>query len=202
MAILQQTAIQLERSGIETKSLKVGETAPDFSFESSWCEQSTLYQLLETAPVVFNFFRGFWCSYCAVERDVYAQVLSQHQGNKFHYLALTPQQLIDPDIDQAQCHLVIDKNLDIARSFGIAYRPPKAEQAVFETMGLSLTTVNDMPTWELPLPATYVIGQDHKVKFRFVNADYRRRFDPNELVKLAILANRSQRTEANACHNE
>lgn len=181
MAVLQQTAVALSRSGIDNSSLKTGESVPDFDFKTDWCAQTSLYELLDTAPVLINFFRGFWCSYCKEEMDEYLKVLPTLECQNFHYLAVSPHHVEDETIDQAKHHFVLDNQLNIARKFGIVYRPPQAEQDLFESYGLSLTTVNKTDAWELSLPATYIIGQDRTVKFRFVNVDYRRRFDPNEL---------------------
>ncbi|NQZ06971.1 MAG: redoxin domain-containing protein [Algicola sp.] len=193
LAVIQKTAVLLKRSGIEQSSLQVGESVADFTFSSPFSKpfsnegraQTTLYQLLETAPVIINFFRGFWCTYCREELAEYQQVIPQllhHKKN--HYMAVSPQQIIGEEVNQAQCHLVIDDQLAIARTFGIVYPVPEAEQALFGHFGMSLPKVNKTPQWELPIPATYVINQQRQVQFRSVNADFRHRLDPNDLLTI------------------
>jgi peroxiredoxin len=194
LAVIQKSAVLLKRSGIEQSSLQVGESVADFTFSNAFSSCSsnqspkaptTLYQLLETAPVIINFFRGFWCTYCREELAEYQQVIPQLLHDKHsHYMAVSPQQIIGEEVDQAQCHLVIDDQLSIARAFGLVYTVPEAEQALFGQYGMSLPKMNNTLQWELPIPATYVINQQRQVQFRSVNADFRHRLDPNDLLTI------------------
>jgi hypothetical protein len=45
-----------------------------------------------------------------------------------------------------------------------------------------LPAINGDDSWELPLPATYLIGQDRIIREAFVDDDYYHRKDPRELV--------------------
>lgn len=42
--------------------------------------------------------------------------------------------------------------------------------------------VNGDPSWTLPMPARFVIGQGGVIAYREVNPDYTRRPDPEELL--------------------
>ena len=37
-------------------------------------------------------------------------------------------------------------------------------------------------SWMLPIPATFVVGQDGRIKARFVDPDYRKRMAINDLL--------------------
>ena len=37
-------------------------------------------------------------------------------------------------------------------------------------------------TWMLPIPATFVVGQDGRIKARFVDPDYRKRMAVEDLI--------------------
>ena len=52
-------------------------------------------------------------------------------------------------------------------------------------MGNDLPALNGDDSFTLPLPATYLIGQDGIITYAYVNADYRLRADPEEV--LAVL---------------
>jgi peroxiredoxin len=39
--------------------------------------------------------------------------------------------------------------------------------------------------WELPLPATYVVGRDGVVAYAFADADWAQRAEPNEIIEAA-----------------
>ncbi len=38
-------------------------------------------------------------------------------------------------------------------------------------------------SFRLPVPATYIIGQDGVITYDFVNSDYTQRLEPAEIVK-------------------
>lgn len=52
----------------------------------------------------------------------------------------------------------------------------------FRKANLYLPAINGDDSWELPLPATFLIGQDGIIQDAFVDADYYHRKDPLELV--------------------
>ena len=54
-----------------------------------------------------------------------------------------------------------------------------------ERLGNDLPALNGDDSFTLPLPATYLIGQDGIITYAYVNADYRLRADPEEV--LAVL---------------
>jgi peroxiredoxin len=46
----------------------------------------------------------------------------------------------------------------------------------------NLPLVNGDPSWTLPMPARYLIGQDGTILYAEVNPDYTQRPDPDELI--------------------
>ena len=52
---------------------------------------------------------------------------------------------------------------------------------VYKQFGNDLAQVNGEPSWTLPMPARYVIGQDGVVAYAEVNPDYTKRPEPSDL---------------------
>jgi peroxiredoxin len=48
--------------------------------------------------------------------------------------------------------------------------------------GRVLPTYHGNEAWMLPIPATFVVGIDGRIKARFVDPDFRRRMDIDELI--------------------
>jgi peroxiredoxin len=46
--------------------------------------------------------------------------------------------------------------------------------------------INGDESWRLPLPATFVIGQDGTVLFSEAHADHRVRPDPGDVLKVLV----------------
>lgn len=46
----------------------------------------------------------------------------------------------------------------------------------------ALPTVNGDESWELPVPATYVIAPDGRITLAYIEADYRQRLEPAAIL--------------------
>jgi peroxiredoxin len=54
----------------------------------------------------------------------------------------------------------------------------------YKSILVNVPFVNGDQSWRLPLPATYVIGQDRKVLFAEAHADFRVRPEPQEVLAM------------------
>ena len=55
---------------------------------------------------------------------------------------------------------------------GLAFRFVDELQETFEKMGIPLPQYNGDDAWELPIPGTYVVGQDGTITLAYVDANY------------------------------
>lgn len=58
-------------------------------------------------------------------------------------------------------------------------------QDILQSFGVDLTAYNGDATFELPVPATYIATTDGAIAHAFVNVDYTKREDPEQI--LAVL---------------
>ena len=71
----------------------------------------------------------------------------------------------------------------VADAFGLVFMVDTRIQAMYlERLGNDLPNLNGDGSFTLPLPATYVIGQDGVITYAYVNADYRLRADPEDVL--------------------
>jgi peroxiredoxin len=78
--------------------------------------------------------------------------------------------------------LLSDPGNAVARQFGLVYRVPEEQQAIYRRAFINLPLVNGDESWELPIPATYIVDRGGRVIFRFANEDYTERAEPEEIV--------------------
>jgi peroxiredoxin len=78
--------------------------------------------------------------------------------------------------------LLSDMRNQIARQFGLVYRVPEEQQALYRRTFVNLPFVNGDDSWELPIPATYILDRDGSVIFMSANADYTERAEPADIV--------------------
>jgi peroxiredoxin len=183
LAVLTRATARLRRSGILQKCLQPGETVPNFQFIDKDNNQQSLYGLLESGPVVLNFFRGFWCKFCQTELEALELVRAELDQAGCHYLAISPQQPEGGASSYDRVQFVFDKQNQIARSFNIAYELADDEKTLLAEWKVDLENSSDTGNWNLPIPATYVVSQDKTVSFQFADVDFRSRCCPEELIE-------------------
>jgi len=75
-----------------------------------------------------------------------------------------------------------DQGNRVARQFGLVFQLPENLRIVYESFKIDLKAANADETFELPLTATYLIGRDRKIRVAFVDTDYTKRWDPEEII--------------------
>ena len=84
--------------------------------------------------------------------------------------------------------LLVDANNRLARHFGLVYRVGESQQALYRSTFVNLPFTNGDSSWELPIPATFVIDRDGSgngsVLFASVNEDYTERPEPLEILSV------------------
>lgn len=79
--------------------------------------------------------------------------------------------------------ILTDLGNGVARTYGLTFRLPDDLQDVYrDHLKIDLVRFNGDESWELPVPATYVIGSDGIVAYRAADADYTRRPEPAEVL--------------------
>jgi len=70
----------------------------------------------------------------------------------------------------------------VARDFGIVFKLTDKMQEIYKNFGIDLPTANGDQSFELPIPATYVVAQNGIVSFALIDADYTNRLDPETVI--------------------
>ena len=186
LAIMQESVLDLSRSGILGRSVKRGELAPDFSLLNSRGTSVHLTDLLTRGPVVLSFYRGNWCPFCSIELQALQNALPRITELGATLVAVSPQTIPCSEGaggDWAPGYEVLtDNGNKVARSYGIVFHLQDEMQAIYKEFGLELPEYNGDDSFDLPVPATYVIGVDGVVNLAFVDPDYTRRLDPAEIL--------------------
>lgn len=70
----------------------------------------------------------------------------------------------------------------VAREFGLVFTLPEEMRSIYQDFGIDLPGANGDESFELPMPATYVIDKSGIVRLAFVDIDYTRRLDPEDII--------------------
>jgi peroxiredoxin len=80
--------------------------------------------------------------------------------------------------------LLSDAGNEVAARFGLVYRVPKYQQEIYQRAFVNLPFANGDSSWELPIPATYVIDHDSTIRYAAANPDYADRPEPAEILRV------------------
>jgi peroxiredoxin len=178
---------ELIDSGAAERALKVGDKAPTFTLKDPDGRDVSSTNLLARGPLIVTFYRGVWCPYCNMDLHALEAALPQFQKLGASLVAISPQ--TPPNSRRSQrenkVHFPIlsDPENTVAAAFGLRFTLPGYLIDVYKNVFKNnLPLVNGDPSWTLPMPARYLIGQDGTILYAEVNPDYTQRPDPDELI--------------------
>lgn len=188
-----------------TKALGVGDKAPPTSLRTTkgvlWSLEDHLRRG-EADSLVVVFYRGTWCAYCNLYMRQLIAVQSELSDVKAALVAVSPEaepiSAEDPvnvymrDILSAEAHstedtsfvVLVDENNKLADQFGLSFEMDEDAKDVLRGIGLDLETRNAGGGWTLPVPGTFVIDRSGKIAYAHIDADYRNRPDPQEILAI------------------
>jgi peroxiredoxin len=184
--IMERATDELVASGQATRALKAGDRAPAFTLCDPDGEAVSSADLLAKGPLVITFYRGVWCPYCNMELQALQETLPQIEALGASLVAISPQNSVNSRKSVRQNKLdfpiLSDAHNEVALAFGLCFALPDYLVALYKKLGNDLPTVNGDPSWTLPMPARYVIGQDGVILYSEVNPDYTHRPEPSDLL--------------------
>jgi peroxiredoxin len=188
LAVVDLAAEELVHSGLANRALKIGDHAPAFELPDGDGMLWRSDDLLRSGPLVIVFFRGRWCAYCNAQLNALQEIHSKIAEGGASLVAISPQtqkhSYMTRDMHKLRFPVLSDAGNQVARKFGLVYRLSPELQAMYESIMTKLPGYNGDQSWELPLAATYVVQADGKILWARVDADWRKRPEPEELLKV------------------
>ena len=188
VATMETATEQLRASGIERTALQVGQRAPQLSLPNAKGEVVDLAQLWQQGPLIVVFYRGGWCPYCNLELRAWQQLLPQVKAQGAQLVAISPQSpdnsLSTQEKNSLAFEVLSDSSLQAADGFGIAFDMPKELVDLYSSVGHDLPKTNGNGRWALPVPATYVIDRSGVILYANIDADYRNRAEPADVLSV------------------
>ena len=186
-AIHAQVVAELKARQLVANLLPIGAKAPAFELPDHDGNVVSSSSLLARGRLVLCFIRGRWCPFCVGQIEAMNLILPQIERAGATLLAISPQTVKQSyfmhDQHKLRFPLLSDAGNKVARQFGLTYRVPSQQEAIYRRAFVNLPFVNGDESWELPLPATYILDRDGTVLFATANEDYTERPEPAEIVR-------------------
>jgi peroxiredoxin len=185
-AVHARVIADLKADGIEERVLQPGSKAPDFQLQDQHGKLISRTDIPGTGKLVICFFRGRWCPFCVAQLEAMQQVLPQIRAAGANLAGISPQ-IVQQNFFMADQHrlafpLLSDSRNEVARQFGLVYRVPEDQKAIYRRAFVNLPFVNGDESWELAIPAAYILDRDGQVLFASANADYTVRPEPADIL--------------------
>ena len=72
----------------------------------------------------------------------------------------------------------------VGRQFGLTYSVPAAQEAIYRRAFVNLPFTNGDDSWELPIPATFIVDCDGTILYASANEDYTDRPEPLDIIRV------------------
>ena len=187
-AVIERAIESLRAGGIESTALAVGASAPELTLPDALGRPVELASLWRDLPLIVVFYRGGWCPYCNLELRAWQKLLPEVHAAGAALVAISPQSpdnsLSTAEKNELAYAVLSDSSLAAAQAFGIAFVFPDELAALYAEVGIDVPAINANGKWMLPLPATYVIDRGGRIVFAQVDADYRERAEPSQVLRI------------------
>jgi len=178
---------ELETSTKAKRYLKEGDLFPDFKLMNAVGKEVSLSDKLLNGPLVISFYRGTWCPYCNIELMGYEALLDDIKAAGGDFLAISPEL---PDLSMSlkerrnlSFEVLSDQDNQLAEQLGIVFEVGSEVLRLYNGFGIDLEQTQGNENNRLPIPATFVIDENRKIKLAYVDVDYTKRFEPSEVIK-------------------
>ncbi|WP_210520920.1 peroxiredoxin-like family protein [Hymenobacter terricola] len=167
-------------------ALAVGDAAPMFKAKDAAGHEMDLKQMLRKGPVVLYFYRGQWCPFCNKQLSQLQDSLQQLTAKGAQVVVISPetQENIGKTVTKTKASfpIVHDQDFAIMKAYHTAFTVQPDVVSKYKGFGVDLLAANGADAAVLPVPATYIIGKDGKIKYAHFNPDYRQRVSVKEVA--------------------
>lgn len=172
-------------SKVVQNALQVGDTALNFTLSNAFGKKVTLYDELKNGPVILMWYRGGWCPYCNVALHYMQEALPEFKKYGANLIAVTPEvpdkSISTKEKNELQFEVLSDLNNHVARAYKVVFKLTNEVAEIYQN-NFGLSDYNGNTDGELPLAATYIIDQNGVIRYAFLDADYRNRAEPQDLI--------------------
>ena len=185
-AIHARAVAELKQQRLAANILPVWAKIPAFHLLDHDGKTSSSSDLLAKGRLVLCFIRGRWCPFCVAQMEAMNLVLPEIDQAGTTLIAISPQTVQQSffmrDQHKLRFPLLSDAGNNVARQFGLTYGVPDDQKAVYQRAFVNLPFVNGDDSWELPIPATYILERDGTVLYACADEEYTERPEPQDIV--------------------
>ena len=182
-AAVDRLVTRLRHYGAGEAAPKIGDSMPPFVLPDESAQKVSLEELLDRGPIAVIFHRGHWCSFCRININALVEAHKALPASAEIVAIMPDRQKFVADLkrqSQVPFPILIDANNGYAMSLNLTIWVGAEIQKMMEH--LDPPTLQGNGSWMLPIPATFVVGQDGLIRARFIDPDYRNRMMISDML--------------------
>ena len=185
-AIVDRLVARLRQHEAGEDAPKPGDVMPTFVLPDETGRLVGLKDLLAQGPAVVTFHREHWCPYCRISISTLVKAQPRIEALGARMVAIVPDREQFAAEMREDCNvnfpILSDMDNGYAMSLNLAIWVGNEMQEYMSKIGRMLPQYQGNDSWVLPIPATFVIGKDGRIRSRFVDPDYRKRMAIEDLI--------------------
>jgi len=168
-------------------SLQIGQNAPSFEALDQNKSLFSSSDILKEKQLIVVFYRGQWCPYCNRHLSELQDHLLDFKKAGAQIVAISPEKTenISKTVEKTKADFPVlwDKDNSIMEAFGVDFILAKNLQKKYKEYGVDLVRDNGNTSQTLPVPATFVIGKNGKIKYLQYDTNYKNRSSAKDILE-------------------
>ena len=178
---------ELENKTISKNALKVGDKVSEIKLPNAVGKEVSLFDTLENNDfAIVSFYRGTWCAYCNLELQALQSRNKEFKELGAKLIAVSPQSpdasLTTKEKNELEFEVLSDHNNVIAKEYGLVFSLDEELRPIYVSFGINIPSNNAEESYEIPMPAVYIINKNKEIVFSFINEDYTKRCEPQDVI--------------------
>ena len=177
-AAVDRLVARLRQYGAGESAPEPGDPLPPFVLPDDSGHMVSLNELLTQGPVAVTFHRGHWCPYCRININALAQAHQEIAAQGGQIVAIMPdRQKFIADL-RSESKVPFPILTDIDNGYALSLNLTRWVGAELQKLmkgRRNLPEFHGNSSWTLPIPATFVVGRDGRIRARFMDPNYRKR---------------------------
>lgn len=185
--VMKKATKELEDTSISKNALTVGDLAKEIKLPNAVGNQVSLFDTLkENDFAVVSFYRGAWCAYCNFELRALQGINDELKQLGAKLIAVSPQSsdasMSTKEKNELDFEVLSDNENVIAKEYGLVFSLAQELRPIYLSFGIDIPASNKEESYEIPMPATYVINKNKEIIFSFIDEDYTKRCEPQDIL--------------------
>ena len=184
-AIVDRLVNRLREHNAGEDAPQPGDEMPPFILPDENGRLIDLKDLLVKGPAVVTFHRGHWCPYCRININALAEAQKELARGKGQIIGIMPdlQKFLAELKSQLNIPFPILSDMDNGYALSLnltIWVGAELQKMLQERVNIPVFQGNS--SWMLPIPATFVVGRDGRIRARFIDPDYRNRMTISDML--------------------